>query len=229
MSVSVRCFLIGPSGDLASRNPATWFDVTVPDLDAAQVTVQYPSGEIVDLPPYGDIFGRERRFHTSVQGLPPVGTYTFTAFDAAGAPIPAAVATDTYVGGSAQDPPTNVQGEVVEAGILVTWDPVPVIPGSFDPTGSPPLGDYQIALNREGEGALYGWDQLGSSLVEMSHLVPLRRQDLGPGDRGLALEELGDGVYHLDMWTHSDEFAAHDPAEELLIFIEGGQIRVEKP
>lgn len=232
MSVSVRCFLYGPAGDPASRNPKTWFDVTVLGHDAAQVTVKSPSGEIVVLPPYGDLFGRERRFQTTIQGLPQAGTYTFTAFDAAGAPIPAAVATDVYVGALAQDPPANVQAEVVEAGILVTWDPVPVIPGSFDPTGSPPLGDYQIVLGRVGErDASYGWDwyRAGRPLVEMSHLVPFRRQDFGPGDIGQALEELDDGVYHLHVWAHSDEFAARDPAEEILVFIEAGQVRVEKP
>jgi hypothetical protein len=232
--------LSGPAGDLASRNPETVFDAVVRGGDAVQVVVEFPSGETVVLPPFGDIYGWERRFHKRVQGLPQIGgTYIFTALDADGTPIVGGVNSDVYVGGNEPAPPSDVQAEVVEAGILVTWDPSPVIPGAFDPAGSPPLGFYQMSLSAEDRGTLYGWNNVGESLPETSHLIPFRRQDFGPGDRGQALEEMDDGVYNLSLDAFSlapagtagraNECSAHDPAEDVRFFIEGGQVRVEKP
>ena len=236
----VICHLTGSAGDPASRNPETVFNADVPSDNAAQVMVESPSGDIVMLPRYGDVFGGERRFYVHVQGLPEAGgIYTFTALDADGTPIPGAVTSDVYLGGYEPDPPTNIQAEVIETGILVTWNPSPVIPGGFDPTGSPPLGHYLIHLEREGVGVLYGWDHWGRSLPKMSHLIPFRRHDFGPGDRGLALEELDDGVYYLSVHAHSvapegtagrgKECTATDPAENIRFVIEGGQVRVEEP
>jgi hypothetical protein len=243
MWVDVWCWLQGPAGDPASRNPQTGFDAVVQGRDAvrdvAQIVVESPSGEIVVLQPYGDIpYGSEGRFAGMTQGLPQAGgTYTFTALNADGAPIPGAVDFDLYVGGNEPDPPTNVQAEVVEAGILITWDPSPVIPGAFEPNGSPPFGFYSIYLKQEDGNLLYGWG--GSPMPGPSHLIPFRRQDFGPGDAGLALEEMDDGVYYLEMHTFSEEpksragqhaeCIAHDPAQNIRLVIEGGQVRVEAP
>jgi hypothetical protein len=240
MWVDVYCALVGPAGDLASRNPQTKFEAHVQSLNAVKVMVETPSGKVVVVPPYGDVYGEEQRFLRDIQGLPQAGgTYTFTALDADGTPIPGAVASDFYVGGYEPDPPANVQAEVVEAGILVTWDPSPVIPGAFEPSRSPPFGSYQINLHREEGGMLYGWHHFGKRLSETSHLIPLRRQDFGSGDKGLALEEMGDGVYLLGLDAFSaepggmagqgHECASNDPAENIRIVIEGGQMRVEKP
>jgi hypothetical protein len=232
--------LSGPAGDLASRHPETVLDAVVRGGDAVQVVVKSPSGETVVLPPFGDIYGWERRFHKRVQGLPQVGgTYIFTALDAGGTSIVGGVSSDVYVGGNEPAPPSDVQAEVVDAGILVTWDPSPVIPGAFAPTASPPLGFYQMSLSGEDRGTLYGWNNVGQPLPETSHLIPFRRQDFGPGDRGQALEEMDDGIYNLSLSAFSvapagtagrvNECSAHDPAEEVWIVIEGGQVRVEKP
>jgi len=240
MSAEVHCNLYGPAGILASRNPQTGFHAVVQSEDAAQVVVESPSGEIVVLPPFGDVFGWERRFLGSSQGLPQAGgTYTFTALDADGAPIPGAVASDVYLGGYEPESPANAQAEVVEAGILVSWDPSPVIPGGFDPSGSPPLGSYLIHLYREEVGSMYGWTQAGRPLLETSHLIPFSRQDFAHGDRGLALEEMEDGVYYLSLTAFSvapegtigqgKECMTTDPTENLWIIIEGGQVRVEAP
>ena len=241
MSAEVHC---NSTGNLASRNLETMFHAGVQSDKAAQVMIQTPNGETVVLPSFGDVFGRERRFHGSIQGPPQAGgTYIFTALDADGTPIPGAVASDVYIGGYEPDPPANVQAQVVEAGLLVTWDPSPAIPGGFDPGGSPPLGSYLIHLYREEgggqEGSTYGWTQAGKPLLETSHLIPFRRQDLGPGDRGLALEEMDDGVYYLNLVAFSvepgtvaednKECMAHDPAENIRIIIEGGQVRIEGP
>jgi hypothetical protein len=231
--------LSGPAGDPASRNPATYFHVFVQGHDAAQVVVGTPSGDIIAVPPYSDVWGWERRFLGGIEGMPQAGgLYTFTALDADGAPIPEGVCSDVYLGGYEPDPPANVQVQVVEAGILVTWDPSPVIPGAFDPGGSPPVGGYQIVLHREG-GEEYGWHNWDEPLYETSHLIPFQRQDFGPGDRGMALEEMGDGVYSLMLSAHSfapegtagrvGECVASDSAWEYRVIIEGGQIRVEKP
>jgi hypothetical protein len=241
ISAEVHCNL---TGDLASRNLVTIFHADVQSDKAAQVAVQTPSGEIVVLPPFGDVFGWERRFHGGIQEPPQAGgTYVFTALDADGAPIAGAVASDVYIGGYEPDPPTNVQAQMVEAGLLITWDPSPAIAGGFDPSGSPPLGSYLIHLYREegGEqgGSTYGWTQAGKPLPETSHLIPFHHQDFGPGDTGLALEEMDDGAYYLNLVAFSvapgaaeegnKECMAHDPAQNIRIVIEGGQVRIEGP
>jgi len=237
MWVDVSCGLFGPAGDPVARDPDTSLDATVQHPDAAQVVVETPGGEIVHLPPYGDLYGESQRFHTRIIGLPQPGTtYTFTALDAEGAPIPGAAASDVYVGGLEPDPPANVQAELTEEGLLVTWDPSPVIPGAFDPGGSPPAGFYQISLNGEEVETAYGWNHQGP-LRETSHLIPDQRQAFGPNDRGQGLEEMEDGVYHLVVTAFStppsgtegqaNECAAHDPAEVIRVVIQNGQARVE--
>jgi len=238
MWVDVYCGLAGPSGDPASRDPWTRLEAHVQSRNVVQFMVETPSGEVVVVPSYGDIYGQEQRFFRGIQGLPQAGgTYTFTALDANGAPIPGAVTTDVYLGGYEPDPPINIQAEVVEGGVLVTWDPPPIIPGAFEPSRSPPLGSYQITLHREEAGMLYGWNHFGRPLPETSHLIPFRHQDFGPGDLGLALEEIDDGVYSLSIDAFSaapegsvgqgHECAAVDPAENVRIVIEGDQMRIE--
>jgi hypothetical protein len=86
---------------------------------------------------------------------------------------------------------------------------------------------------------LYGWNHSGRPLPETSHLIPFGRQDFGPGDLGLALEEMEDGVYALSLDAFSAapegpagqglECSAADPAENIRIVIEAGQMRVERP
>ena len=234
--VDVSSRLTGPAGDLASRNPETVFDVVVEAANAARVVVETPDRGDVVLERYGDIFGREQRFHGCIPGMPPAGgIYTFTALDEDGTPITGAVASDVYVGGHEPDPPANVQAKVVEAGVLITWDPSPVIPGAFDPGGSPPAGFYQMSLAREGGEMAFGWNSVSFRLPETSHLIPLRRQDFGHGDTGIALEEMEDGVYYLNMTAFSvapegtagrvNECSV-SPAEEIEIIIEGGQARI---
>ncbi|KPL18102.1 MAG: hypothetical protein AMJ93_14210 [Anaerolineae bacterium SM23_84] len=230
----VNSFLTGPAGDPAFRSPQTVLMGGVREGSATQVLVEFPSGETMTLP-LGDVFEWRPGFLTSVPGLPqPGGTYTFTALAADGTPIPGAVATDVYLGGYEVDPPTNVRGEVVETGVLITWDAPPVIPGAFDPSRSPPIGHYHIPLNRQGGEKLFSW-----SGPETSHLIPFRRQDFGPRDEGLALEEMGDGVYtvgvHAASWApggtagYGIECQAQNPADHIQIVIEGGQVRLKTP
>jgi len=101
-----------------------------------------------------------------------------------------------------------------------------------------PLAFIQ-SLNREEGELAYGWNHEGRPLPETSCLIPFRRQDLGPGDTGLALEEMDDGVYYLELHAfsvapegtagHYVECIAHDPAQNIRIVIEGGQVRIEGP
>ena len=226
----MNSFLTGPAGDPASRNPETVFMGEFWASGATQVMVESPNGERVVFP-----LDLERaNFWGSIQGLPQAGgTYTCTALNADGAPIPGAVTSDVYVGGYELDPPANVQAEVVEAGLLVTWDPLPVIPGAFDPNGSPSIGHYHIPLYGEGE-VVYGW--VGP---EISHLIPFHHRDFAPGDTGLALEELEDGAYHLSVHAASQapegtagrnlESQAFNPEEDVQIVIERGGVQIETP
>jgi hypothetical protein len=239
MRVDVYCALTGPAGDPASRNPQTKFEAIVQDRNAAQVMVETPSGETVIVTPYGDIYGHERRFLMDLGGMPQPGTYTFTALDADGTPIPGAMTNEVYSGGHEPAPPSNIRAEVLETGVLVTWDPSPIISGAFDPSASPPLGFYQINLSSEAGGTGYGWNHPGRSLPDTFHLIPFRRQEFGPGDSGQALEEMGDGVYYIDIDAFSSapegtggyghECAAFDPEERIHIIVERGQPRVESP
>jgi hypothetical protein len=237
LSVDVSCSLIGPAGDPASRNPETVFDVTLTDIEAVQVAVETPDGETIAIPAYGDLYGQERRFHLRIPGLPQAGgTYTFKALGADGMPIPGAVASDVYLGGHELDPPVNVQVQVTEAGLLVTWDPVPVIPGAFDPSGSPHSGFYQMTLSGGETATEFGWNNVGMRLAETSHLIPFRHQDFGPGDRGAALDEMENGEYYLSLMSFSvppegtaayaNECSASDPAEEIRIVVQDGRVQV---
>jgi hypothetical protein len=240
MEGDVYCALSGPAGNPASRDPWTKLGTIVQSPKAVQVAVESPNGEIIVLPRYSDFWGGEGRFHKSIPGLPQAGgTYVFTALDADGAPIPGAVTSDVYLGGHEPDPPANVQAKVVEDGILVTWDPSPIIPGAFDPSASPPIGFYTLSL-RDAEGeTLYGWGPTGESQAETSHLVPFRRQDFVPGASGLALEELEGRTFRISMDTliyapeeaagHGLECQAHDPEEEIWIVIKEGQVQIENP
>jgi hypothetical protein len=237
LSVDVSCSLTGPAGDPASRNPETVFDATLANIDAIQAVVETPDGDTIVMPAYGDIYGQERRFHMRIPGLPQAGgTYTFKALDAAGVPIPGAVASDVYLGGHELDPPVNVQAQVTEAGILVNWDPVPAIPGAFDPSGSPHSGFYQMTLGGGETETAFGWNNAGRPLAQTSHLIPFRRQDFGPGDRGAALEEMENGEYYLFLTSFSvppegtaafaNECSASDPGEEIRIVIQDGRVLV---
>jgi hypothetical protein len=239
MKCDVNSYIWGPTRDPASGYPETVIMGTIEDVRATQVAIKFPNEEIVVLPLGGVFAWPERSFLGQFPGLPQAGgTYVCTFLDTDGAAIPGAVTSDVYLGGYETDPPANFRAEVVEAGVLATWDPSPVIPGAFDPTASPPLGHYHIGVAEEGGGSVYTWNPLGP-LLETSHLIPFRSQDFDPGGRGLALGEWGDGVYGLCIHAASDapegsagqglDGAVRNPADDWLIVIEGGQVQVEKP
>ena len=166
------------------------------------VRVDLPGGGSVVIPEYTDVFSSEGegttlfRFSTCEPGMPVAGgEYVFTGLDMAGEPIPGATGTDIWVGGDPPDPPTNVRAEVTEDGILVSWDESPVIPGSFEPAAEPPLGFYQLWINRVETGeTIYG----AASISASPHLIPQDRAGFVEGeDRGLSLSEMEDGTYSI--------------------------------
>lgn len=238
--VDVYGHLTGPAGEPAGRDPLTILEVHTDSDLVAGVTVTTPAGQIITLPPYGDVYGQQRRFTQVVPGLPQAGgRYTFTALAADGQPLPGGVASDVYLGGYEPEPPVGVSAQAVDNGLLVTWKPSPLIPGAFNPAAASSLGFYQISLHLEGRGTAYGWNNSGRPLPETAHLIPLRQQDFGPGDFGQALAQLDDGLYFLDIDAFSVappqtvgsglECSANDPAESVKIIIEAGQVRVELP
>ncbi len=238
--VDVYGHLTGPAGEPAGQDPLTILEVHTDSDLVAGVTVTTPAGQIITLPPYGDVYGQQRRFTQVVPGLPQTGgRYTFTALAADGQPLPGGVASDIYLGGYEPEPPVGVSAQAVDNGLLVTWKPSPLIPGAFNPAAASSLGFYQISLHLEGRGTAYGWNNSGRPLPETAHLIPLRQQDFGPGDFGQALAQLDDGLYFLDIDAFSVappqtvggglECSANDPAESVKIIIEAGQVRVESP
>jgi len=170
-------------------------------MDSVQVTC--PDSTQLIIPNYTDSFtpGVDQvslfRFNTVKSGMPMAGgTYTFTALDDFGNPIPGVEATDVWVGVQAPDPPTNVHAIMTGEGIWVTWDDVPVISGSFEPASG--LGFYQMELS-EPSGQVYGV----TSLATPGYLIPKDKADFGPHDYGLSLDELPDGTYHIRTCVHS--------------------------
>jgi len=236
VGIDVYCSLSGPAGDLNARHPDTIFNVNVQTDDPIQLFVQMPNGDTHPIPQYGDLFDAEKRFHLRIPGLPQAGgTYTFYATDSSENPLPGAVTTDVYLGGNEPDPPTDVRGELVENGLLVRWEPSPIIPGAFNPATDPPNGFYQLTISNEND-TVFGWNDI-TPLSETAHLFPYEQVDFGPGDRGQSLNELADGFYVLNLEAYSTapmgslasgiECASENPAEQLRLIIENGQVRVE--
>ena len=166
------------------------------------VRVDLPDGGSVIVPAVTDVFSPEVdwttlfRFSTCEPGMPIAGgEYIFTGLDVTGEPIPGAINTDIWVGVEPPDPPTNLRAEVIEDGILVSWDESPIIPDSFEPAAEPQLGFYQLGISRIETGELvYGANQISAS----PHLIPQNKADfVEGGDRGLSLSEMEDGTYYL--------------------------------
>jgi hypothetical protein len=206
------------------------------------VRVDLPDGGSIIIPRYTDVFSPGVdwttlfRFSTCEPGMPVAGgEYIFTGLDVAGEPIPGARNTDIWVGVDPPDPPANVCAQATEEGILVRWDESPVIPGSFEPTSEPPLGFYQLWVNRVETGeTIYG-----ANLVSVSsHLIPVDEADFLEGkDWGLSLGELQDGAYTIgacvfsmapaDSLGRGFEYNSSDIDEHVVFAIEDGEISMQ--
>jgi hypothetical protein len=189
------------------RDPCVILGITT-NIVMDSVRVDLPDGRSVIVPAVTDISSYEVeeisffRFSTCDQGMPVAGgEYIFTGLDEAGEPIPGAINTDIWVGTEPPDPPTNVRAEVIEDGILVSWDETPIIPGSFEPTAEPPLGFYQLGIREIGtDESVYVANQISAS----THLIPQDRTDFSAEqDHGLSLGEMEDGTYCIGASVHS--------------------------
>lgn len=228
-----------PAGNPQTRNPYTLLEAHT-NIVFASVRVDIPGAEPVFIPPYTDVFSPNVdfvnvfRYLGSIAGLPiNGGLYTFTALDILGDPVAGVINNDVYVGGNEPNPPANVNATVTNDGILVTWDPVAEIPGSFQPSANPPLGFYQIELGKaEGGEILFGANGIHNTF----HLIPNDKANFGANDSGPSLNELGDGIYRFSVISFSVapsgstgkgiECQSRDPAESVTFEISNGNISI---
>jgi hypothetical protein len=221
------------------RNPGTLLNC-MSNIVMSSVRVTCPNSISLIIPPYTDVFSPDVdwvtlfRFATAELGMPVAGgTYTFTALDVAGDPIPGVQATDVWVGVQPPDPPTNVQASITADGIMVTWDNVSVIPRSFDPSVG--IGFYQMTLFRIQPDVV---EVYGANLIAQPfHLIPKDESAFVLGqDHGLSLSELSDGTYGLGTCVHSIapqgsaghgfEYNNADPGQTIDFTIVGGVITI---
>jgi len=223
------------------RNPCVILYIRT-DVVMDSVRVDLPDGRSIIVPRNTNVFSPSidqpaiLDFITCVSGMPIAGgEYIFTALDAAGEPIPGVRNTDIWVGVEPPDPPTNVRAEVIEYGILVSWDESPIIPGSFEPATYTQLGFYQLWIDRiETWESIYGVCCISSS----PYSVPKYKTYFIPGkDNGLSLSEMEDGTYSLGASVHSVapegslgkgfEYNNFDPGQCITFTIQDGEITIK--
>jgi hypothetical protein len=222
------------------RNPCVILAVNT-NIVMDSVRVDLPAGGLVVVPEYTDVFSPEGegttlfRFSTCEPGMPIAGgEYIFTGLNTVGEPVLGATGTDVWVAIDPPDPPTNVRAEVTEDGILVSWDESSTIPGSFEPADEPPLGFYQLWVNRVETGeTIYGAADMSVS----PHLIPQDRGDFVEGeDRGLSLGEMADGTYTIGASAFSIapqgssgkgfEYSSSDLGQAITFTIQDGEITI---
>jgi hypothetical protein len=222
------------------RNPCVMLEIRT-NVVMDSVRVDLPDGGLIIIPRYTDVFSPGVdwtilfRFLTCEPGMPVAGVeYIFTGLDVAGEPIPGATNTDIWVAVDPPDPPTNVRAEVIEDGILVSWDESPIVPGSFEPAAEPQLGFYQLGISRvETDEAVYGATGISAS----PHLIPQDKTNFVEGkDRGLSLSEMGDGTYFIGVSALSIapegslgrrfEYNNTDLGEKIIFTIQDGEITI---
>jgi hypothetical protein len=223
------------------REPCVILGITT-NIVMNSVRVDLPDGRSVIVPAVADPFSPEVeettsfRFSTCEPGMAIAGgEYIFTGLDEAGEPIPGAINTDIWVGVEPPDPPTNVRAEVIEDGILVSWDESPIIPGSFEPTAEPPLGFYQLGIREIGtDESVYMANQISAS----THLIPEDKIDfIAEKDHGLSLGEMEDGTYCIGASVHSMapegslgkvfEYNNTDTDQGIIFTIQDGEITIK--
>jgi hypothetical protein len=223
---------------LEERNPCVILAVNT-NIVVDSVQVELPGDRSMAIQSYNDVVSTEVegttlfRFSTCEMGMPIAGgEYVFTGLDVAGQPMPGATSTDIWVGVEAPDPPTSVGAQVTQEGILVSWDESPVIPGSFDPAAEPPLGFYQLWINRVETGETV----YGANLVSVpSHLIPRDEAYFVEGeDWGLSLGGLEDGAYTIGVCVLSIapanslgkgfEYNSSDIDEHIVFAVEDGEV-----
>ncbi|MBM3957778.1 MAG: hypothetical protein FJ313_06985, partial [Gemmatimonadetes bacterium] len=200
--------------------------------DAVRVTL--PDGTVRMLPRYTDVFSpgtdwvTQFRFGASFPERPWPGKYVFAGLDAAGVPIPGIEAAVSVAGSRPPDPPAGVSVWASPEGLMVTWQPVPVVPGTFDPDRG--IGFYQLTvLQPEAAIMVYGAGQMRGT----SHLVPRTRGEFSPNSLGSPIQEWPDGTYHLFVVANAEEnegslVSSEDSRRNVVLTVQGGAVvRVE--
>lgn len=223
------------------RNPCVMLQVMT-NMIIGSVCVELPDGGSVLLSTYTDVFTPDVdwtslfRFATCEPGMPiPGGEYIFTALDVDGEPISGLTNNDIWVGVEPPNPPTNVRAEITEEGILVSWDEVPIILGSFEPAAQPQLGDYRLEIWRTATGEIvYGSWGISAS----SYLIPQDRASfIEAKDWGLSLSEMEGGTYCLRTRVASMapagslgkslEYFNTDPGQDIVFMVKDGEITIQ--
>jgi hypothetical protein len=173
-----------------------------------------PDGNIFVVQEYTDIFSPDVdfigrfRYLLHTEGLPLAnGVYKFSLLDIFGDPIPGTESTDVWRG-CVQGAPSNIRASYVyEEHVTLTWDPVPAIPGQWNPGGAPQIGFYQIGIspfNWQGAG-----DYGSAWVANPTHQIPWNSFDPGSlgtpdgFDFGIGLGQLPDGLYHVGLYAFS--------------------------
>ena len=208
---------------------------------ASAMLVEDPFGNVTRVEYYTDLFSPDVdfigrfRFTGSPGGPPIVGMpYTFTLLDALGNPIEGAVSTDTWNRCNQSAPINYVAAQILEDYLTLSWDPVTIIPGEFDPA------DYQITMHPMGEQfGEYGAGSINSAWhnLPLNAFIPPAEGSPDGWDYGQGLLEMEDGKYQINVWAwnHADETngglgsdcAVHDSSEAIMMTKQGDQFSFE--
>ena len=219
-------------------------------IASSALRVETPEGEEIVVQEYTDIFTPDVdfidsfRYLVSSPGFPTVGQpYGFTLLDVLGSPIPGTEVEDIWYACS-QDAAENLQA-VYSPGehISLAWDAVDVVPGEFDPSADPQIGEYKLnifPIHPEGP-TTFGAAGIASS----HHIVPWESFDPGVEGEpdgtnfGVSLSELQEGVFEIEIESislpHPEsggvrfECFVRDRSQNLLMEKAGGDINFMPP
>ncbi|GAB4572271.1 MAG: hypothetical protein Kow0077_11230 [Anaerolineae bacterium] len=129
------------------------------------------------------------------------------------------------------DAPRNINATLTDRGVLLTWEPVTPVEGGFNPGGA-----YLIRIHSaEADTITHLFNPLyedrGAASVPR-YLIPWGQLYRPPSATGLALNELPDGEYLIEVWAVStrpstgDECRAIDSSQSLRMRISGEEIGI---
>ena len=225
LDVSIEASFVGPASlPLNERATNVGLHASITgsqSVDSVRATL--PDGSSVLLPRI-----TPENFGVGVAGWPELpGQYIFTGLDADEQPISGLETSVTRVGKFPPDPPVGVAASITALGLIVTWDPVDPVPLTFEPDQG--IGRYTVVVGgTDRPGLIY--ENLTPVLI---HNIPIARAGAELNSYSLPIEEWADGVYTLWVSAEAQEWdgehgrtinVSMDPAEILLITVEGGKV-----